>query len=373
MRRKSLAIAAITLAVVAVLLIFVLAALQVIPLLPEAEPRTIIVPDNYGTIQQAVDQANAGDTVFVRQGTYRNSYVHVNASISLMGDNGKTIVRGQISIIASGVTVSGFTVEPEPPSFMSGILIGPHISDIKITGNNVNGFYRGIATGSSQTNQNLEISENNIMNTDIGMAIQVSNGIISNNRLINNTSCGMVLDYCQDVTVKQNTITGGKTGLWLRWTGPFFVHENNITDCSVGVELGARFGDSVVHNNNIARNQMGILLSDHPDNVGVGNKVYYNNVFDNEENVVIEAGLTDVVLWDNGLVGNYWSDYDGQGTYVIDEDNVDYHPLTQQVDISTAAPEPQSETLLLTIAVIAAVSVLVIGVGLLVYFKKRKR
>jgi nitrous oxidase accessory protein NosD len=344
LRRKSLAVAATSLAAVAVLLIFALAALQVIPLLPKAEPRTLFVPDNYASIQEAVDDANAGDTVFVHTGTYPNSNIFINASISLVGqDSQKTIVRGGISIIASGVTVSGFTVEPEPPSDRSGILIGKDVSDIKITGNNVNGFYRGIATGSSQTNQNLEISDNNVTNTDIGMNIEVSKGIISNNRLINNTSYGMVLDYCRDVTVKQNKIAGSELGLFLRWTGPFFVYENNVTECAVGVEFGARFGDSVVHNNNIARNQIGILLSNQTDE-GVGNKVYYNNVFDNYDNVVVEPGPTDEVSWDNGVVGNYWSDYSGQGEYVIDENNVDHHPLTQKVDISIAAPESSSET-----------------------------
>jgi nitrous oxidase accessory protein NosD len=130
----------------------------------------------------------------------------------------------------------------------------------------------------------------------------------------------------------------------------------------------------MIYNNDIAGSQIGIKLANQTEtHVGKGNEVYDNNVFDNEENVVVETGQTDNVSWDNGVVGNYWSDYDGQGTYVIDEDNVDYHPLTQQVDISTAAPEPPSETPLLTIAVVAMVSAIVIGVGLLVYLKRRRR
>ena len=38
----------------------------------------------------------------------------------------------------------------------------------------------------------------------------------------------------------------------------------------------------------------------------------------------------DIVFWDNGLVGNYWSDYKGQGTYVIAENNVDNYPLMER-------------------------------------------
>ena len=111
--------------------------------------------------------------------------------------------------------------------------------------------------------------------------------------------------------------------------------------------------------------------------IGVGNEVYNNNLIDNEKNVVVEQTgasknnigeiqLTDVVSWDNGLVGNYWSDYSGQGAYVIDENNIDRRPLTQPVDISTTAPELSA--MLITIGISIFV---ILGVGLLVYFKKR--
>ena len=80
--------------------------------------------------------------------------------------------------------------------------------------------------------------------------------------------------------------------------------------------------------------------------IGSGNTVYNNNLVSNLQNSLIKHstvysdGLngTDIVSWDNGKVGNYWSDYNGSGAYVIDENNVDYHPLMQQVDISTSAP-----------------------------------
>jgi hypothetical protein len=111
--------------------------------------------------------------------------------------------------------------------------------------------------------------------------------------------------------------------------------------------------------------------------IGVDNKVY-NNIVDNIKNAVVDSSFsyplnpsrngTDVVLWDNGLVGNYWSDYDGQGTHVIGENNVEYHPLTQQVEICATASAP------LPIAFLAIIVVVVgVGAGLLVYFKKRSR
>jgi hypothetical protein len=44
--------------------------------------------------------------------------------------------------------------------------------------------------------------------------------------------------------------------------------------------------------------------------------------------------------WDNGVEGNFWDDYNGNGSYVIDENNVDHYPLTNPVDINAQTPTP---------------------------------
>lgn len=109
-----------------------------------------------------------------------------------------------------------------------------------------------------------------------------------------------------------------------------------------------------------------------------------NNIVNNSVNAYVEhtsfftpdmsegdiGNGTDVVSWDNGLVGNYWSDYNGEGAYVIDKDNVDHYPLSEQVDISTSLREPEPFPTLLVVATI--VTVAIVGIGLLIYFKKRK-
>src|SRR3990172_3162872 len=68
----------------------------------DATSRTIVVPDDYSDIQTAINHANAGDTVFVRNGVYYTTFssVDINAisiskSITLLGeDPRKTIIDG---------------------------------------------------------------------------------------------------------------------------------------------------------------------------------------------------------------------------------------------------------------------------------------
>jgi len=61
----------------------------------EAEATTIIVPDNYPTIQQAVDAAKSGDTVLVRAGVYTENVLIYSKSISLIGEGASNpTIRG---------------------------------------------------------------------------------------------------------------------------------------------------------------------------------------------------------------------------------------------------------------------------------------
>jgi parallel beta-helix repeat protein len=76
----------------------------------------IVVPDDFPTIQQAINNAADGDTVFVKNGTYYE-HVVVNKTISLLGENrDRTVVDGNetgitIKVTLSGVSISNFTVQ----------------------------------------------------------------------------------------------------------------------------------------------------------------------------------------------------------------------------------------------------------------------
>jgi parallel beta-helix repeat protein len=81
-------------------------------------PATIIVPDDYSTIQAAINAASDGDTIFVRNGTYYENLI-VNKSVSLVGENKtSTIIDGSktggdtVTVTdVDNASISGFTIQ----------------------------------------------------------------------------------------------------------------------------------------------------------------------------------------------------------------------------------------------------------------------
>lgn len=78
---------------------------------------TIYVPDNYSTIQEAINASGDGDVIVVRNGTYYENLV-INKRIILRSENGPEtcIIDGNnagnvINIKADGVVIEGLRLE----------------------------------------------------------------------------------------------------------------------------------------------------------------------------------------------------------------------------------------------------------------------
>jgi parallel beta-helix repeat protein len=129
----------------------------------------IWVPDNYPTIQQAVDNAAAGDTIIVRDGTYTEN-VGVDKSLAILAENMSTLTIVQaanpdddvLEVTADYVNISGFTV----------------------TGTDGDGFY---LYGADCCN----ISDNNVSNNGKGIYLDYSsNCVLANNNASSNSDIG---------------------------------------------------------------------------------------------------------------------------------------------------------------------------------------
>lgn len=150
-------------------------------------------PNNYSSIQEAVDDANSGDTIFVYSGIYYEQVIIDEEFINLVGeDRDTTIVDGEqeshgpvIKIFQTNyVNVSGFTVQNAQDWGGIGILGGGHHQIIgnKCINNDGEG---GIFMGSSKKN----LIVNNICNSNLisGIRQRTSDKKSTYNQIINNT------------------------------------------------------------------------------------------------------------------------------------------------------------------------------------------
>ena len=181
----------------------------------KAEPNTIVVPDDYGSIQEAINNADEGDTVFVKSGTYFEN-VMINKSLSLIGENWEsTIIDAKragtpISIIHDNVPITGFTIRngscyDRGIDFWAGvdycnicnisknrIINNPYGIDVACSSNNIivgnylDGNGVGIELGGIGGSNFNSVSGNEIVNSSRGISIMYSyNNSVSQNNIAN--------------------------------------------------------------------------------------------------------------------------------------------------------------------------------------------
>jgi parallel beta-helix repeat protein len=207
---------------------------------------TVTVPDDYSTIQEAINNANTGDTIFVRNGTYYENIV-VNKTVSLIGENrNTTIVDGNLTgdvftINASNVIISNFKTNggtgfiiygnnvTVSDCFMTYSGIYVHGSESKIIGNLID-HVRGPAIYLYYSNNNTIVG-----NT------------ISNAWAITRSGTTFVAWYSSYSRIFHNNFIN----CWWYWRGGYFASPNwwdngcegNYWDCIVGNDTN---GDGVL-------------------------------------------------------------------------------------------------------------------------------
>jgi len=166
-------------------------------------------PNNYSKIQDAINDASNGDTVFVYDDSspyYEN--VVVDKSINLLGENrNTTVINGSgvgdvVLIDADWVNISGFTIRNSYHDLWAGTGIVIRSDYNTITGNDISKNVYGIGLWFSSNN----ITGNIISNNQHGIKLRQSNcNTITGNNITSNAFVGIWLeDACNNNTIYHN-------------------------------------------------------------------------------------------------------------------------------------------------------------------------
>jgi parallel beta-helix repeat protein len=276
-------------------------------------------PGNYTKIQDAINHANDGDTVFVFNGTYVE-YIIINRSITLIGqDKTTTFITGYvaftISLLSDQITMSGFTIQnnglrgegvridSNNNTFFNNIVDTPQ-DEIRVSGNNNTLSDNAIAcdriflSGDSTT-----ISGNTITNNNYGLFFVDSWGntildnsffhsglfylddTVWNNIVTNNTVNGKPLVYLFD---KKDRVLDSPAGqiLLINCTNITVINQD-LSNTTVGIQA-LRSDLCVLSGNILTGNIFGILLN------GSGNAILENSITNNSGAITL-SGASNVI------------------------------------------------------------------------------
>ncbi len=217
----------------------------------------------------------------------------------------------------------------------------------------------------------------------------MSNSIVSKNNMTQNRDCGLCFRNGINVTITGNDISKNKIGIamgmgdlsWCTTTENNFAQNTNFA-----IIIYSDIKDSSFYLNNFIDNNNGsIQVSIKGRFVWKGDEGY------NESSTVFPQYAASYNAWDNGSIGNFWSDNNStaQGAaYKIADRNIDHYPIFSPNEFSaiefpstevpqglsgtTQRQETESESFPTILVTAVALSVAVVA-GLLIYQKKHKK
>lgn len=224
---------------------------------------------NYTNIQDAIDNASNGDTIFVYSGIYPADIV-IDKTIILLGeDRDMTIIQDGFDgflIEADGVTIKNFTIT-QCGQFWN------HCA-ILIT-----------------TNDNI-ISDNKIINNYKLNCIKIdhsNNNLISGNNISDNIYFGIRLEYANNNVIINNYVNNNK---------------------AYGMTISAESSDNIFISNTVSSNLWGgvSVVQD------CENNIFYHNNFLNNDIYPFDSGIN---IWNDSYPsgGNYWTEYNGNDSF----------------------------------------------------------
>jgi parallel beta-helix repeat protein len=286
----------------------------------------------YNMIQDGIDAAVTGDTVYVYNGTYTENVI-VNKTVNLLGENStNTYIMGDgtqdvVYVNKSWVNVTGFTITNGGPALgdagidLDGVF-NCNISYSNISGNLGDGIY--MTFGSQNKIENNTISNNGLDGIYITMT-SIQN-LISNSTIFDN-GWGISLDGASDLLndiLNCEIFNNSNDGIWMDGSSA-----NDIENCTIynNTQNGIYLGTSPLNNIKnctIYGNDNGTLFESSDDNTIIDSRIFdnsylgifvststrsfilNNSVYDNNYGIFLGQS-PDNTLRDNALVNNMYN------------------------------------------------------------------
>ncbi len=203
------------------------------------------------TIKEAVQLAKDGDTIFIKNGTYKETRIFINKSVHIIGENYPVID-------AENKTDSVFAVKADNFS----------ISGLKFINIGMSHTKEIAAIFVSHSN-NFTIKDNIAENVFYGLILQrVKYGVVQNNRVHgrsdakNETTAGNGVHVWKSshIRIEQNELIGMRDGIYLEFVDKSFISNNTSLD---NIRYGLHFmfsNHNEYHHNEFKNNGAGVAV-----------------------------------------------------------------------------------------------------------------
>ena len=267
------------------------------------------------SVTEAIGQAQDGDTIIIRGGTYKEGNILIQKSIALIGV-GNPVIDGEgineiFSIEANNVLVKNITFK------------------------NINSSHRkDNAAVRLIRSSHCIIEDNKLLDTFFGIYIEKSDSSIIRNNVVKGqaateTSSGNAIHlwYSNAITVENNTLTGHRDGIYLEFVENSRIHGNKTSN---NLRYGLHFmfsNDNIYTSNEFTENGAGVAVmyskriemveNTFKDNEGAAaygillkditdSKIEKNNFINNTTGLLAE-GSNRLVVKNNNFIRNGWA------------------------------------------------------------------
>jgi len=316
------------------------------------------------SIQQAINQAKAGDTILVNAGHYREGNIEVNKPLTLRGI-GFPVIDGQkkneiINIKSSHVLMEGFLVQHSGYSSYNDIaairitnsrnviirnnklddtffgIYSQHSNNCLISGNTLRSYAKtelasanGIHCWKSDS---MQIINNEISGHRDGIYFEfVTNSNIMNNRSHDNLRYGLHFMFSNNDRYEQNRFERNGAGVAVMFSKQVTMLQNtfhsNWGAAAYGILL-KEISDSRIEHNEFTRNTTGIYME------GTTRIMVLRNSFNgNGYALRVQASCSDNTIQQNNFTGNTF-DVATNGSLVLNSFNSNYWDKYEGYDLN---------------------------------------